>query len=227
MFPISLFALILLKTSKKNISSSSIISAIFFLFLFKFDYVLFLMSDELYFNPLLNSFFLNVLIILSLNIFIYFFNSNLLLGINKGLIYATIFNIIQSMLFNIKPINLFFPIMDSDLNFSLFDYLYKSQIDFFFIFIYYAIEFFFIVIYKDFILRSLILAKAKASVVNRFYYIGKIIKIINFSVIMGISIMYFYDGNFSRDVFILSSFCISIHLLISVYMTYTLNFSNR
>ena len=227
MFPISLFAFLLLKTSKKNILSPPTVWALFFLFLFKSDYILFLVNDGFYFYPLLNSFFLIVLLILCLNVFNFFYNSSLIFCINKGLIYAMIFNVIQSMLFNIKPLNLFFPIVDSDLSFSLINYLYKDEIHIFLIFIYYFIEFFFIVIYKDSILSTLILLKAKASILKKFSYIGKIIKIINFLVIMGISIMYFYDGDLVRDAFFLSSICIYISLLMSVYMTYNLNFYNR
>ena len=223
MFPVSFLALVLLKINKKKIFSSNTLWVIFFLLLFKIDYTFYLVLNDNYYNSAFNSIIILSIFILALNIIIYFLKSSLLISLNKGLMQAMVLNSVQSILFNLKPLNLFYPIVDKDLNFSLIGYYFNYETPPSLNFAYFFIELILIVFYKNIVKDKLILLKPEAYVIRNFMLIDKIFIIINFFILIGFSIMYFYSSDLLQDMFFLSSISIITALIIAVYMTFTLN----
>ena len=223
MLPVSFLALVLLKINKKKIFSSNTLWVIFFLLLFKLDYIFYLVFNDSYYNSAFNSIIIISLFILTLNIIIYFLKSSLLISASKGLMQAMVLNSVQSILFNLKPLNLFFPIIDKDLKFSLIGYYFNYETPLSLTFTYFFIELILIVFYKNIAMNKLILLKPKAYIIRNFMLIDKIFIIINFFILIGFSITYFYSDNLLQDMFFLSSIIIITALIIAVYMTFTLN----
>lgn len=223
MLPVSFLALVLLKINKKKIFSSNTLWVIFFLLLFKLDYIFYLVFNDSYYNSAFNSIIIISLFILTLNIIIYFIKSSLLISVSKGLMQAMVLNSVQSILFNLKPLNLFYPIIDKDLKFSFIGHYFNYETPLSLTFTYFFIELILIVFYKNIAMNKLILLKPKAYIIRNFMLIDKIFIIINFFILIGFSITYFYSDNLLQDMFFLSSIIIITALIIAVYMTFTLN----
>ena len=223
MLPVSFLALVLLKINKKKIFSSNTLWVIFFLLLFKLDYIFYLVFNDSYYNSAFNSIIIISLFILTLNIIIYFLKSSLLISASKGLMQAMVLNSFQSILFNLKPLNLFYPIIDKDLKFSFIGHYFNYETPLSLTFTYFFIELILIVFYKNIAMNKLILLKPKAYIIRNFMLIDKIFIIINFFILIGFSITYFYSDNLLQDMFFLSSIIIITALIIAVYMTFTLN----
>ena len=161
MFPVGLsilLSLFFLNTKfydfKKPIYTKTFITTLLIL---KIDFSLFFLSNSTEYPFLLNSFFIVILIFIVLRFFSEYLNRSDLYIISKAIFFASLVNIITSLIFSIISINHFWPILDNDLKFSLFTHLFPDNGGmFFFASIYIITELLFLIICSNYLMFKLI-----------------------------------------------------------------------
>ena len=167
------------------------------LLILKIDFCLFCLTNSTKYPFLINSLFIVILIFIVLRFFSDYLSRPYLYTISKGILFASLINILTSLIFSIIGINHFWPILDNDLKFSLFNHFFINETKiFFFASMYFIIELLSLILFSNYIIFKLISNKSPGIQIKR---LSNLIKVNKYLFIIFLSIfIVFYDMNISQ-----------------------------
>ena len=230
MFPsgiIALFSILLLIRPPLFFNSISLKHFILTVFLLKIDYfiyrILFRHIDQSF---IFHSIFTGVIIFILIKMVSSFKDLKIKTSISKSFILAFGVSVITSMLLGLVPINHFWPIPDSDLNFSLIAELAFSDLSSEFIDIsYLLLEFIFLFFYGKALVLKIASNKGSALDIKRISRSINIQKYLFIALLFIFFVSYLMNLANFQPLFTLSYICYLTAITANIYTTYKTDFN--